>query len=467
MDESDGIDGNNSPFSTMSSSDLEKVEKSTLKVHLPNGGFNIVKFGDATDVRGIIHLITSRPPVGVRAFESLYAMRLCHRNSKEEHWLHIDTTMYQVHEKYESRHPQDEWRLENSLVLVLGGLMYELRIRYFPHNLHKLYEKDKFTFYYLYDQIKCDYLKTDVNNVDPEIAVQLCCIEIRRFFKDMPIIALDKKSNFEYLEKEIGLHKFLPQSVLASMKPKTLRKSIQHHFKKFANLSEIECMFYFVDLLDSVKKCNQETFKCALGSGWSIPVELVVGPETGISYLTDKSSTQPTILANFRQVQSIQTLINETEPTKAVLQMKIAGASEVLTITCPNLTIAESMADLIDGYCRIANDTETSFWNAHPPKYRRSSSRSKSGSASPNGSKTTEDYAEIVDDEGDYSTPATKDYELIRSRLELGEIIGEGQFGDVHKGRYRCKDNQMAAVAVKTCKIESEQSMGEKFLEEA
>jgi hypothetical protein len=26
-------------------------DKSTLKVHLPNGGFNIVKFGDATDIK--------------------------------------------------------------------------------------------------------------------------------------------------------------------------------------------------------------------------------------------------------------------------------------------------------------------------------------------------------------------------------------------------------------------------------
>jgi hypothetical protein len=26
-------------------------DKSTLKVHLPNGGFNVVKFGDATDMK--------------------------------------------------------------------------------------------------------------------------------------------------------------------------------------------------------------------------------------------------------------------------------------------------------------------------------------------------------------------------------------------------------------------------------
>ena len=31
---------------------------------------------------------------------------------------------------------------------------------------------------------------------------------------------------------------------------------------------------------------------------------------------------------------------------------------------------------------------------------------------------------------------AGKDYEVSRSQVELSEILGEGQFGDVHKGIY-------------------------------
>ena len=38
-----------------------------------------------------------------------------------------------------------------------------------------------------------------------------------------------------------------------------------------------------------------------LGSGWSVPVELIVGTETGISYSTEKSHS-PTLLADFNQV---------------------------------------------------------------------------------------------------------------------------------------------------------------------
>lgn len=60
-----------------------------------------------------------------------------------------------------------------------------------------------------------------------------------------------------------------------------------------------------------------------------------------------------------------------------------------------------------------------------------------------------------------------KDYELERSSIDVGEIIGEGQFGDVHTGMYRARDGSNVPVAIKTCKVESEGTMAEKFLEEA
>ncbi|XP_012286001.1 focal adhesion kinase 1 isoform X2 [Orussus abietinus] len=434
------------------------MDKATLKVHLPNGGFNVVKFGDAIDVRGIISLVTSRLAVGTRHYHNLYAMRLHHPGSGESYWLHQDTTMYQVQEKYERKHPHSEWR-------------YELRVRYLPQNLNDLYERDRVTFYYYYDQVRNDYLNANHAALDQDVAVQLCCLEIRYFFKDMPQIALDKKSNLEYLEREVGLHKFLPRSVLNGMKPKALRKLIQQHFKKVAALTELECMFKFFDLLRSHYRFDQERFICALGSSWSIPVELVIGPDLGISYMAHRGGTVPTRMAEFSQIQSIQTLVSDCkEHAKACIKLRVAGAAETLSITCSSLDQAESLADLIDGYCRVVTDSNTSLWNrkdAHPPKYRQDGTGSPEKNAGKTGTILSEDYAEIVDEEGDYSTPATRDYEIVRNQVELGEIIGEGQFGNVHKGSYKGRDGQTIAVAVKTCKIDADLATAEKFLEEA
>lgn len=60
-----------------------------------------------------------------------------------------------------------------------------------------------------------------------------------------------------------------------------------------------------------------------------------------------------------------------------------------------------------------------------------------------------------------------KNYSLDREQIELHEILGEGQFGDVHKGMVRCKDGTLIPVAVKTCKGDADLATTEKFLEEA
>ncbi|XP_059485924.1 focal adhesion kinase 1 isoform X2 [Neocloeon triangulifer] len=461
-------------------------DKGTLKVHLPNGGFNVVKFDDAIDVKGIISLVTNRLANGRRAFEHLYAMRLKHAPTGKIYWLHQDTTMYQVQEKYERKHPTSEWR-------------YELRVRYLPKKMSDLWEQDKVTFNYYYDQIRHDYLSADLpTTLDHEVTVQLGCLQMRYYFINLTNMSLDKKVNLEYLEREVGFHKFLPRSVLKTAKPKALRKSIQHYFKKYASLSEESLLFQFFDLLRGIYRFDEERFSCDLGTGWSIPVEMVIGPDLGISYMSHRNTDhvgglQPVRMAEFERVLNIQTLVSDCGThSKGVVQLKVAGTAENLTITLASINEAESLADLIDGYCRLHNPSGPSLWTRKDAtwenypcpcakererlKLKESESKAGSNSTSSSSSDTrnktgtilSEDYAEVVDEEGDYSTPSTRNYELQRNMIDLGEIIGEGQFGDVHKGVYRGRDGKaQVAVAVKTCKVDADLATAEKFLEEA
>lgn len=423
--------------------------QSTLKVQLLNGSFNVVKFGDATDIKSIILLVTSN--LGSqqdcqRPYQLMYAVRMLHPSSGEYYWLHQDMTMSQVLEKYTSKHPLSEWQ-------------YELRIRYHPQDISHLYEQDRVTFYYYYDQVANDYLSKQSPAVDQDLAVQLGVLHMRYYFKDMAHVALDRKSNFEYLEKEVGLHRFIPRLIIDSAKPKTIRKAVQSQFKSVAKLSERDAAFRFLELLRNNIEYDHERFHVSLGSGWSIPVELVIGPSLGISYVTHQATT-PSKMAELSRIQAIQTLMTECEAhRKAMVQLRVAGTSESLTVTCASMEAAESLADLIDGYCRLLAGSNTSLWNRKDAQ----GSKPKSG-----GPTLTEDYAEIVDEEGDYSTPATRDYELIRNQVELAETIGEGQFGDVHKGTYRSsKDGHIIPVAIKTCKPDADLATAEKFLEEA
>uniref|UniRef100_A0A1A8UDY7 Focal adhesion kinase 1 n=1 Tax=Nothobranchius furzeri TaxID=105023 RepID=A0A1A8UDY7_NOTFU len=437
-----------------------------------------IRYGDATDVRGIIQKILDIHKV---RWTSCFGLRLtCCQSRHQVHWLHPDMGVSHIREKYEQARPNEEWR-------------YELRIRYLPKGFVQQFTEDKPTLNYFYHQVKNDYMTQYGDKVEQDVALKLGCLEIRRFFKEMRGNALDKKSNYELLEKDVGLRRFFPKDLLDSVKAKTLRKLIQQTFKQVANLNDEQCILKFLETLAPIYRYDKEFFKCALGSSWVIQVELAIGPEEGISYLTDKGST-PTHLANFNQVQSIQYSALEEKDRKGMLQLNVAGAPEPLTVTTASLTTAENMADLIDGYCRLVSSVPHSFIvRVHKdgdralPSIPKVSNHEKRMEKRMDGVRTravcvsghisgdeTDDYAEIIDEEDTYTMPSkyygldqARDYEIQRECIELGRCIGEGQFGDVHQGVYISSDNPALSVAVKTCKNSTSDSVREKFLQEA
>jgi len=428
------------------------VDKSHIKVHLPNKSSISLKHTDDINVKGVIGVVTERLDTSPREYEGCYAVRLCHVPTGECVWLHESLTLAHVQERFftPARPPHQ--------------FHFQLRLRYIPKRLETLYDKDKVTLFFYYDQVFNDYLDGEAGSkVELETAIQICCLRIRHHFRDIQQMALDKKSNIEYLEKEVGLQRFLPQAILDSNKAKALRKSIQSHFKKVAHLAEKEYTLRSFSLLRTVFPYDQETFHCALGSGWSIPVELVIGPNIGISYTNNKGSSV-TKMADFCKIEGIQTLYSDCEAhRKAMLQMRVSGTAENLTITSPSVVEAESLADLIDGYCRLENNTTVSLWN-RKESVPKGSGKVKEGLKS--RSFLSEDYAEIVDEDEDYSTVTSRQYTLSRSQVELDEIIGEGQFGDVYRGTCVVGGNRLP-VAIKTCKADADMAVTEVFLEEA
>lgn len=354
--------------------------------------------------------------------------------------------------------------------------------------------------------------------------------------------------------------------------------------------------YRFFELLRTQYTFDQEKFVVTLGSGWNIPVDLIIGPHVGISYMTHPQA-QPVRVTEFQQIERITTSVLPSDhkakdanggdgcdgvqngqknrlnspcmskksdkkatsscscyDIKTLLKIKVAGNSDDLTITCNGVKAAENIADLVDGYCRIVNQTEMSLWdrsyvrtpsnsamNSLEKKYQvhggnsgmdnimtvssisnpsgslQSSLRTGSGHSLNNiaASSATnaaafnadgnipilnDDYVDIgmaEEEDNDYSTPAVRNYELDRAQITLNEIIGVGQFGDVHIGTcivnktqkktsesadntdsIHSDDNQSAAnegaaeksviqVAVKTCKADADLMTIEKFLEEA
>ena len=71
----------------------------------------------------------------------------------------------------------------------------------------------------------------------------------------------------------------------------------------------------------------------------------------------------------------------------------------------------------------------------------------------PTPTKETKDGAKYNEISSINSREIEEDYEIDLERLEVrDEVLGEGEFGIVYKGRYYCKDNKAINVAVKQLK---------------
>uniref|UniRef100_A0A7N6APD9 non-specific protein-tyrosine kinase n=1 Tax=Anabas testudineus TaxID=64144 RepID=A0A7N6APD9_ANATE len=368
-----------------------------------------------------------------------YGLLLKHLKSEELHWLHPDLTVGEVEQRYESHHVEAEWR-------------YDLRIRYIPVTFLDDFKDDRSTLLYFYQQVRSDYMQYHASKVSDGMALQLGCLELRRFYKDMNAKGLEKKSNIDLLEKEVGLDLFFPQQLINSMKQKQLRKMIQQTFQQYASLKEDDCMIKFFETLKDFVSYDEEVFPC----------ELVVS-----SNLTHRGDPKAVFLADFKQIKKVQCLAQGDG--KALLKLDVEGARQCLSISVASDSMAENMMDLIDGYCRLENNTDgTVIYRPNKGVYNAATlvfSTSLWLNRNMNVlqkmvalKKWSDIYCEIPDER----PKSVVKYGIERRDIVLGRILGEGFFGEVYDGVYKKRIN----VAVKTCKDCSPDVM-EKFMSEA
>uniref|UniRef100_A0A8C1GPF2 non-specific protein-tyrosine kinase n=1 Tax=Cyprinus carpio TaxID=7962 RepID=A0A8C1GPF2_CYPCA len=135
--------------------------------------FKLVKCESSWNIRRITQSILDSGRLGpnIKFFEC-YGLLLKHLKSDEVHWLHPNLTVAEVEQKYEQQHVEAEWR-------------YDLRIRYIPPDFLEKLKDDKTTMLYFYQQVRSDYMQHSARRVSDGMALQLGCLEIRRFYKDM------------------------------------------------------------------------------------------------------------------------------------------------------------------------------------------------------------------------------------------------------------------------------------------
>ncbi|UXI16519.1 palmitoyltransferase ZDHHC15 [Sarcoptes scabiei] len=283
-------------------------------------------------------------------------------------------------------------------------------------------------------------------------------------------------------------------------------------YKKIHTMNQEQVVFNFLQLVTQLIDFHREVFHCSIGESiWKVPIDLMIDPNVGIAYFISKSSPATIIVKSFDMIEEIN-IINQSTANrslekhsmidlnaesrnvhsstkKILLNLKIKNENDVLVISCPSLSMAQSIADLIDGYHRVVTNNPETIWlnqkqlTTNNPLIGNENEKEqfsiKSNSSiivepkkaefnliSPRRlsldhqshqilSSSSTSYHPLNQDDGDYSNPFETFTEIDRNDLKIEDCIGNGQFGDVYKGVFRKKSNNQIVqenVAIKISK---------------
>lgn len=290
--------------------------------------------------------------------------------------------------------------------------------------------------------------------IDDQLHLQtildLGCLEMRRSFQNMKPNVLDKKINFEYLEKDVGLKRFFPENLL-NLKYKTIKKLIVKGIKENENHNEEDCMLIYLEKLKSVWNYYEETFNCFFADVKEPKVIcLIISYDNNIIIHENEVSRQ-VLFKNITKIELLNSICLIHLTNQPILKLKFPSLYETI-----------NFALLIDGYCMLLNGIDTHIWQ---DLNTQTSNRSKNNSQ--------DNINESLTNQFNTLSLVDLTLEIQRKQIELIEKLGSGQFGDVYKGVYKKSVDLSQEIAIKMLKL-NELSEGEdpemvknKFMQEA
>nr|CDJ97249.1 Tyrosine protein kinase domain containing protein [Haemonchus contortus] len=416
------------------------------RVFTVGNGCKAVRYDDETTVERVLQVVLQG--IGIAAVaHAHFALRLLSgpspKTAGDHVWLHPYLLISNLRHTYAkflppSSCPQD--------------LNFELRLRFIPQSAYELLLTESNAFFYLNEQVFEDFLGHVAWKVSLEAALELAALKVCRDCLEKQVKScLDHKIDIDAVNMDSAIQAFIPKSVLCggNIKPSALRRQFTQLLKKFSSLSPTESVLRSLSILIDIVKFDVEIFKASMGVGWSSPVDLLVGPEVGLSYRINERC-ESSRLAELRSVLEIVIRKMEHNSEKAIVQLKISGTAQPMLITVATHDIAESLAHLIDGYQIMYNQGSSVF-------KKKGLERCESA-----------DLRLAVAHRPQNSTyGVNNDARIKREHVTLKELIGGGQFGNVYRGTLADPGSLPITVAVKVCKMENEPTDTQLILQES
>lgn len=215
------------------------MPKTVIKVYFNNGCTTLI-YGDTSSAEDIVRLvIKGRLSLNELRYKQCFQLRAVRFSMPIKDFDPLFFTIKDQNDKPANKDDKSQLEIEEFFWLKKDDLikdwlqeiesyeepsksldywMLQLRIRYLSTDLNEIKFKDPVTFNYYYEQVKNDFIFNIASKIKSTELVSnlldLGCLEMRRAFQNMNPNVLDKKINYEYLEKDVGLKRFFPDIVL-------------------------------------------------------------------------------------------------------------------------------------------------------------------------------------------------------------------------------------------------------------
>ncbi|XP_072400466.1 uncharacterized protein [Diabrotica undecimpunctata] len=238
------------------------------------------------------------------------------------------------------------------------------RVAFVPASAAALAQKDLHALDYLYTQCCNDVIQ---ERFAPELqydtALRLAALHIYQHALAHNVQA--SKLTVKTVEREFGLERFIPASLLENIKRKEIRKLIGHFLKLHSSmagmgkqLTALQAKLHYLDIVSQLPSYGAKCFSAG-PRGDTLERVILVSPKFGISQITGtrKSVFQPIPIANIEDMRRIE-VRSEDEVTRTVLVH--LQNEKIVPISLEERDACE-LALVLSGYFRLSTSQNLSI----------------------------------------------------------------------------------------------------------
>ncbi|CAL1275502.1 unnamed protein product, partial [Larinioides sclopetarius] len=236
-----------------------------------------------------------------------------------------------------------------------------LRVTYVPKDAYELLQKDPIAFEYLYLQCCNDVVEERFTpELKYDIALRLTALNMQQHCLSNGI---QGKVTVKTVERECGLERFVPVSLLETMKLKELRKLLGHFLKQNQSLcapgqkhlTPLQAKLHYLKIISELPSYGSKCFATNISDS-NPETTLLVSPRFGVSQISSLRNTSPVTICRIEEISGVK--VKREDEYSCLLELTTRDVGKQIYTFSMEEKDADECILLLKGYYRLFTERE-------------------------------------------------------------------------------------------------------------